>query len=594
MIKTVGSGGNFSTLNGASGLFNYINVTGLTETLTAYIISDINELTTTTLKNPGFSVLIQPSGGTYTISGGTTIIDLSGTTNLTVDGINRNLVFAYTGSTPLIQLLNNSTGNTFKNLKIYGNGTTNGNIYLGTSATGTIGNSYNTFDNNYMTHIVYSRSALPTYHIYSNGSAGKINKYNIITNNEITNVATGAVYLINYTENTTIQNNHIYWTVTGNTTPVHGIYAANACANNTIDTNYIGGNGLYCGTGYYYNTATSLNFNGIYNYGTSASGNTIQNNLVKNISNWGTNTGITNQPQIAGINSRTQGLIKNNTITNFDIIMSANLWGLYTYYHNLEGNYIYNLTHTSTGAIYCNMYGIYTYQTVYNLRNRIYNLVGSATYASVYGIYILGSLANYYVMNNMVTNYHDGTRRTIYGISDINNSTTDNAYIIHNTVYISGVTNNTNACYGVQQNYNHPFYVYNNIININCNTTNNNKYVYRTAGVAGTNVTAITNAIITNTSYYAFCNTTNTTLATWQGAGKDVNSKNVFSSLLSFPTDGHLSSEAANSLIITGGTYLNYCINDYDYQLRTNPPDIGADQLRQISFYNCLANNWNF
>lgn len=88
---TVGTGGTYSSLTGVGGIFEALNVSGAAGNVVIEIISDLTGETGNVALNEiagGFSVLIKPSGGPRTISGGNPValFKLNGADNVRFDG----------------------------------------------------------------------------------------------------------------------------------------------------------------------------------------------------------------------------------------------------------------------------------------------------------------------------------------------------------------------------------------------------------------------------------------------------------------------------------------------------------------------------
>ena len=204
VTATVGTGGTYLTLKAA---FDDINSGVLTDTVQLDIIGDTTETVPAVLNASGSgsasytSVLIQPSGGAWTISGaiaaGSPLIDLNGADNVTIDGLNTggnaltiaNTTASATSGTSTIRFQADATNNTLTNLSILGSGsmavgTNGGNIWFGAAAIST-GNDNNTVSNNI---IGPAGTNLPTKGIYFNGStttAALNNSGIVVTGNNI-------------------------------------------------------------------------------------------------------------------------------------------------------------------------------------------------------------------------------------------------------------------------------------------------------------------------------------------------------------------------------------------------------------------------
>ncbi|HEX8069958.1 MAG TPA: Calx-beta domain-containing protein [Pyrinomonadaceae bacterium] len=135
---TVGSGGEFPSLTNAGGIFEAINVAGVSGNIIINIISDLAGETGANALNSfggGFTVTIKPSGAARTISGTSTttgLIKLNGADNVTIDGslsggTDRSLTITNgnTGATVIwiasAGAADGATGNTVKNVILSGN-----------------------------------------------------------------------------------------------------------------------------------------------------------------------------------------------------------------------------------------------------------------------------------------------------------------------------------------------------------------------------------------------------------------------------------------------------------------------------------------
>jgi hypothetical protein len=140
---TVGTGGNYTSLTGAGGLFAAINAAGASGPVTINIISDLTGETGANTLNPivgNPAVLIKPSGGSWTISGVAPIavIRINGADNIRIDG---STAASVVGGTPGLRQLTvqnlspsttagvihigstteSSSGNTIQNVNVLGN-----------------------------------------------------------------------------------------------------------------------------------------------------------------------------------------------------------------------------------------------------------------------------------------------------------------------------------------------------------------------------------------------------------------------------------------------------------------------------------------
>lgn len=199
------------------------------------IVGDSTEIAPSVLNASGgtanyTSVSIQPSGGApRTVSGamsaGSSLVDLNGATNVTIDGINTggnaltfsNTMVANSGGTSTIRFRNGAQNNIVTGCTVLGSAnpastSAAGNILFHTT-TGA-GNNNNTVS---FCNLGPAGSNLPTKAVAAFGTAGNPNTGNVITNNNIfdffsaTLSASGISILAN-NDNWTISNNRIYQT----------------------------------------------------------------------------------------------------------------------------------------------------------------------------------------------------------------------------------------------------------------------------------------------------------------------------------------------------------------------------------------------
>ena len=305
-IKTVGSGGNYPSLQSA---FSTINAGSITGAITLKVISSITETGTVTLNASGSgssnysSVLIYPTGSGYTINGSINglFINLNGAKNVTIDGrVNEagaaDLTISNTSTSAIastITFINTASGNTVEYCNVQGSSTnaSGGVIFFSTASAG-VGNSNNIITNCNLTNA----GTRPVNMIYSAGSATYTNSSNTISNNNIYNFfnAGATSYGINIGANSTgwsITGNSIYDNTTivpSGTFAYYCININNTSGNNfTITGNYIGGSGALCsGTLTINNSLKAPTFVGIStNVGTTlATASSVQNNTISGIS----------------------------------------------------------------------------------------------------------------------------------------------------------------------------------------------------------------------------------------------------------------------------------------------------------------------
>lgn len=161
---TVGTGGNFTTLTGNDGFFNFINSSVVGSHITATIISDIEEPATVGLNqfseagNGGFRIRIVPSSSNlFSITGSVTtassaVIRFNGCDRVTIDGSfagsGRYLRFMNrTLNAATLNLLNDATKDTVANCFIEGVNNTIGMLNFQAPASGGSGNDSNVIYN---------------------------------------------------------------------------------------------------------------------------------------------------------------------------------------------------------------------------------------------------------------------------------------------------------------------------------------------------------------------------------------------------------------------------------------------------------------
>jgi hypothetical protein len=307
--KTVGSGGNYTTLKAAFDAINSGSVTGVinlqlisstTETSTAVLYSSTNN-------NANYSsVSIYPTGTGNTISGNISgpIIYLNGADNVVIDGrVNaagstKDLTITNTNtgsSSSTIRFGNSAENNTLKYCTIKGSETNSasGIILFSTSSTGN-GCDNNLIDNNNITSDAVGR---PYNAIYTLGTSGHDNSGNTISNNNIfdffrSNNYSNGIYIGSNSKDWTISGNSFYETTTINPNGANAYYVINisTSVNHLISGNYIGGSTSLCGgPAWTMNSSFAHNFYTMYINGGTSTPVTVQNNVIQNINYTSTN-----------------------------------------------------------------------------------------------------------------------------------------------------------------------------------------------------------------------------------------------------------------------------------------------------------------
>ena len=385
-------------------------------------------------------------------------------------------------------------------------------------------------------------------------------------------------------------------------THFYGIYKAAVAGNVTISNNTIGSTstassvqassnayaasqvvyGIYCmGTGTniisnntvanLYNktieTTMSSKINGIY---VGAGSNTIQNNIIQDLTNGGAASGGsgTSAPSIGlYVASSTSGQV-------------------------ISDNIITRLTNTSTAKVY--VYGMY-YNGPTSGSNLIYEnfinrmLLPSAPPESyVQGLTIIGGTGDVY--NNIVAIGDSITKGlTIYGL--VNNNTSAMTFY-HNTVYVGGTVAAAIS----------PTYAFRDETVASSGTRNirNNLFSNHRSG-GGTHyaiyLPGTTNLTIDYNDYYAggtngvlgYLSSNKTTLSAWKTAtGQDANSLNTYPTLMSAGSTSPTDYTPTASL----PGYAGLIAVDYTGTTRETPPTMGA--LEFIGYYwtGTIDNDW--
>ncbi len=205
----IGPGETYTTLTNADGAFAAINAGVITGNTTLLITDNISgELGTnallqwTEVGGSGYTLTIKPQNVSTTVSGEknlvTGLIYLNGADNVIIDGstsggtdknltINNNSV---SGST--IGLQNSASNNSIKNCILQGVATLTlqGVLYIGTTASGTAGNSNNIFNNNDIT----KGASSPANCIYNSGTSTAKNTGNIFSGNRISDFSSKGIF----------------------------------------------------------------------------------------------------------------------------------------------------------------------------------------------------------------------------------------------------------------------------------------------------------------------------------------------------------------------------------------------------------------
>ena len=480
-IKTVGAGGNYTTLQSA---FTAINSGSITGSITLKIISNTTETATCLLNASGTgstnysSLLIYPTISGIIVSGSITgpLIDLNGADNVTIDGrVNATgtlkdltITNSNTGtSSSTIRFINSASSNTLKYSTIKGSSMNPGGgmIHFSSASSGT-GNSGNTIDNNNITSDAAGR---PLFTIYLYGTSGYENSGNVISNNNIydflnKNAASYGIYCSSNSTALSIIGNSFYETTTfiPTSSVEYDIIKINNTAGNNfnITGNYIGGNAALCG-GYAWTKTNAFDniFNAIIlNAGTITASN-IHNNTIKNFvwsnsasASW---TGINIGAGLLNIGT-TQGNVIGGNIGTSSITVTGGTTG-----ENIYGIYI-----SSSGTTDCenNMIGSIT---VANLNQ--------ANSSNAYGIY----------------------KSAVTGLTTISNNTIGSSSTLNSINSTSASTANAQIVAGIFSSGSNAITINNNII-ANLNNSSTNSDVTSTGFINGIASTSGTNIISNN------------------------------------------------------------------------------------------------
>ncbi|MEI7898101.1 MAG: hypothetical protein WCJ26_13765, partial [bacterium] len=369
---------------------------------------------------------------------------------------------------------------------------------------------------------------------------------------------------------------------------VFGVYVTAGYANiGTVTGNTFGGGALPS------DTIRNGYDNGII-YSSSAGYVNIENNTIGNIAYYNAGGDRTAGMYISG----SYFSIKNNTIRDLKSNSSGTAFTYLSvgmliaaappYPCNIEGNTIYNITNSNTGALAYTAVGIinsggWLNATVRN--NKIYNIkaMGTGTGTNspqVYGMYISAGFASYY--NNLVSIGlgTDGETR-VYGIQDL--STGVNNYYF-NSVNIYGAGTGTNLSYGFLKSGASIVTLKNNIFND-----------ARTGGTIKSyaiGATTTTGYVANNNDLYSvgapiglWGAADQTDLAAWKTVSlQDANSVSVDPQFVS-ATDLHTVKPELNGAGIT----ISGITTDYAGVTRGNPPDIGAYEFTGVPVITTLA-----
>jgi hypothetical protein len=389
-IKTVGTGGDYTSLTGPGGAFQAINTLGLTADFTLKITTNLNNETGAFMLNQWtgtFSVYIVPNTATLktiTFNTGsatcTDLLSLNGADNVIIDGRFNGtgtdyLRFNSTCPTQsLINLIGDCQNVTIRNCLIYSDNSSSstasgGAIRVEAPTSGGSDNLkilYNTIQDYTTTSGIIN--LCDGIQINAPSTAG-VNMDNLeITGNKFSNINGRSIYLVNglgTINGALINRNHFYlpFNATGGGAGV--IYSAimvESGNGHTIRANYIGGSAPFCAGSMYVLLAAGgssnislINIrNALPNVSTSTAVNNIDSNVIKNVWLEGNSTAIMSVSLInvergnCNIGSTYSNYLGDNTV---DARWTGNYSILVQEKFDASGNVFNGIYSTSTGTV---------------------------------------------------------------------------------------------------------------------------------------------------------------------------------------------------------------------------------------------------
>jgi len=232
---TVGSGGTYPSLSGASGLFATLNGPVLTGNMVVNITSDLTEDGSVILHQlnsdnyPQPTVTIQPDSATMrTISGSIAngLITLGGANRVIIDGSfggsGRYLTLRNTNTSPsanTIRFQNDASNNIVRNCFVEGAGSV---ILFGS---GTVTGNDNNLISGCQVRDLSNATGVPQNLIYSSGISGPLaNSGNTVSNNELFNFTNSGIWIDS--------SGNTLWTLSGN--EIHEVNASTVSAGSCI------------------------------------------------------------------------------------------------------------------------------------------------------------------------------------------------------------------------------------------------------------------------------------------------------------------------------------------------------------------------
>jgi len=378
---------------------------------------------------------------------------------------------------PVVNFSNEANYNCVRYCTIKGGSTSTSEglvFFSGSSLSGTTGNKYDTIRNN----IIQPQSTNTYYYgILSLGeSSGKLNSYNFIKDNNIIDFQRAAINVSTNSDAWNISGNHLYQTsaISSPAANVYGIQIGTG-SGYTISGNYFGGQEASCGGSSFVMNSSANHMFPIYLSGSTSATNSIQGNVIRNITFNTTSSQSTNAGIFTGIYVTGAGNVNIGTT-------SANIIGDTT----TNSTHDITVNSTNTGGL---IQGIYCYAS--------------------------GAVA---IQNNGIGNINtsnvSGKGYTFYGIYTGNTSTTSisgnkmGSVSSANSISIGGNLTAAGVCqfYGIYQNATGvPTISSNTISNINIYGTGASLF-YGVYNIKGTSPINITNNLIKSVSNYSSTN----------------------------------------------------------------------------------------
>jgi len=613
---TVGSGGTYTSLTGASGLFHNMNTKALNGDLMVKVISDLTETGENALNKwiedgiGDYTVTIQSDAATErSIYGNVSnsMIRFNGCKNVVIDGrfneSGKYLKFKNLNTENAnFEFVNGASFNTLRDC-IWESGNTSSNeenagvirFYTSNSSSG---NSNNSLINNIIRNIS-STSSRPHSGILSYGSPLALNANNTISGNEILNFTSYGLYVSSNTGDN--------WNISGNsffnkdadmiTSAVRCLYfdGGESSNNNIIAGNYIGGTDPMC-QGESWKVNILGVFYGIYISAGNVAATEIYNNVVSkvhNVSTAGSFSGIVCTsdgifhignlgPNIIGSETEPNSILFNGTSGFRGIQLSGTNLN-----NTIENNIIGNVVYTKITGSALNCYGISVFSAKVS-KNKVFKL-GSTEPGfnpTIYGIFNTGvnGMTNEYTNNIVDLDGGASGDPTLYAFWD-DASIQSGTKLFFNTFYIHSAANSTASTYVWRRDFGSITEMKDNIF-YNATPAGGTGSHYAVYNGITPGLTSDYNDLMSVAGplgHYAMNEVSN--LQAWQAATSgDLNSVSA-DPLFESESDLHPS----NPLLSKAGIAIEGITTDYSGVTRTNPPDIGAYEFQLDPVIRTLA-----